>query len=1049
MKHVPRMAGLVVWAGSLAWAQTDNSYAISTVAGGGTVSGDGGPAVAAVLFAPTAVALDGSGNLYIADRDNHRVRRVTPAGVTTVAGSGVPGFGGDGGSALTAQLRSPSGVAVDRAGNLYIADRDNQRVRRVTASGMISTVAGAGNPGFTGDGGPATSALLNGPEALAVDAAGNIYIADRANHRIRRVTPAGMISTFAGAGASGFGGDGNPATSALLDSPEAVAVDAAGNVYLADRGNHRVRRVTAAGVIATVAGDGTQGYDGDGGEAVAASLDSPAGVAVDGSGNLWIADTGNHRVRRVGSGGGISTVAGSGLAGYGGDGDRAGLAQLNVPRGLAIDASGNLLIADRDNHRVRQVNAAGRIATLAGAGAAAGDGGPATSAQLFFPSGAVLDPAGGLYISDSAYHRVRRVTGVVISTVAGTGSAGFSGDQGQATAARLSSPRGLALDGGANLYIADRENNRVRRVSTAGVISTVAGLGASGPGGEEALLSGPAGVAVDQAGNLYIADRNNHRVQRVTPVGEVSTVAGTGTAGFNGDEEPAPASQLSSPSGVTVDDTGNLYIADRGNHRIRRVTPSGAISTFAGSGAAGFSGDGSSAITAALNSPEAVAVDRLGNLYLSDRGNQRIRKVDLVGRIHTIAGSGSQGFGGDGASANFAQLSSPAGLSVDRGGNVFFADEGNHRIRRLVPNPARQFAMASGSGQSGPAGTRLPNPLVIRVVGSTGAGVGGLLVTFGVTSGSGVLSATSVTTGAEGTAAVQLTLGNTEGTVTVTAFLSGFPSVIFTLTATAPAAGTAVPRLSAGGVVGAGLSVPRVREISPHAIISIFGENFAPAGTERLVGASDLVNGRLPVMLEGVCVEIASRRAPIFHLFPGQLNIQVPSLSGEATVPVQVIRDCGLPAERRSNVEMVPLQAASPEFFFFTRNPDGRNPIAAVHPAGGLVGAPELFPGATTPAQPGDVVTLFGTGLGATVPAFAAGELPDRIAPTAERVTVTVEGIPLRDEEVLYAGATPFLAGVYQLNIRIPANAPDGDLRVTARVRSFSTPPGGFITVRR
>ncbi|MBF6054606.1 hypothetical protein GO002_22445 [Streptomyces eurocidicus] len=302
------------------------------------------------------MALDAVGALYIADYQNHRVRKVGPDGIiTTVAGDGSKGYGGDGGPATEASLKDPAGVALDGRGNLYIADRSNQRVRRVGPDGIITTVAGDGTAAFGGDGGPAIAASLNFPHAMAVDGAGNLYIADDYNHRVRRVGPDGVIVTVAGNGSDGFGGDGGPATAASLNFPHAVAVDGVGNLYIADRYNYRVRRVGPDGTITTVAGNGAIGFGGDGGPATAAALNLPQCVLVDGVGNLYITDYGNERVRRVGPDGIITTVAGDGSKGYGGDGGPAPLAALDQPLGIAVDGAGELYIGDFGNHRVRKV----------------------------------------------------------------------------------------------------------------------------------------------------------------------------------------------------------------------------------------------------------------------------------------------------------------------------------------------------------------------------------------------------------------------------------------------------------------------------------------------------------------------------------------------------------------------------------------------------------------------------------------------------------------------------------------------------------------------
>src|SRR5206468_16461 len=354
--------------------------AITTYAGR-DFSGDGGPATAARLLAPAGVALDPAGNLYIADTADHRIRKVTPGGtISTYAGSGNFGFSGDGGPATAAELNFPRDVALDPAGNLYIADSGNSRIRKVTTGGTISTPY------------PCT------PLAPALDPAGNLYIADTANSRIRKVTSGGTISTYAGSGSRGLSGDGGPATAAQLYSPHGVALDTAGNLYIAD--SNRIRKVTPGGTISTYAGTGTGPFSGDGGPATAAQLSSPAGVALDLTGNLYIADSGSSRIRKVGPGGTISTYAGGGSSNFSGDGGPATAAQLNVPVSVALDPAGNLYIADQGNSRIRKVTPGGTISTYAGTDTPgfSGDGGPATAAQLNVPDGVAVDPAGNLYI---------------------------------------------------------------------------------------------------------------------------------------------------------------------------------------------------------------------------------------------------------------------------------------------------------------------------------------------------------------------------------------------------------------------------------------------------------------------------------------------------------------------------------------------------------------------------------------------------------------------------------------------------------------------------
>jgi sugar lactone lactonase YvrE len=658
------------------------SYTIRTFAGGGFPQDT--PGVSARLGRFQRVAVDPAGNIFMALSDYAVVVRMSTNGLLTlVAGNGTAGFSGDNGPATEAQLNLPIGLAIDSAGSLYIADNANHRIRKVS-NGLITTVAGTGVLGFSGDNDLATQAQIGNPVGLAVDSAGNLYIADFPNHRIRRVSN-GVITTVAGNGTAGFGGDSGPATNALLNGPNGIAVDSAGNLYIADVNNERIRKVSN-GVITTVAGTGSAGFSGDNGPATGAQLSAPGDVAVDSGGNLYVAEVSGYVVRRI-SNGVITTVAGvggTGVPAFNGDG-LATSARLIGPLGVAVDSARNLYITD--SSRVRKVSN-GVITTIAGNGQGNGfgDGGPATRAYLPSPSGIAIDFAGNVYISDG--WEIRRVANGMVTTVAGDGTIGYTGDGGPATKAQFNSPTGLALDSAGSLYITDYFNNCIRRIS-GGVISTVAGDGTLGFGNgfagdngpaTRAKISNPTGVAVDSAGNLYIADRANNRVRKVSG-GVITTVAGNGAAGFSGDSGPASGAQLRGPYDVAIDSAGSLYIADSGNHRVRKVS-SGVITTVAGNGTAGFSGDNGPATSAQLNGPSNLAIDSDGALYIADSGNQRIRKVSN-GIITAIAGNGTAGFSGDSGPATSAQLNAPTGIAIDSAGNLYIADTNNHRVRVL------------------------------------------------------------------------------------------------------------------------------------------------------------------------------------------------------------------------------------------------------------------------------------------------------------------------------------------------------------------------------
>jgi sugar lactone lactonase YvrE len=363
-------AGMVGALGGARAAINSSPGTITSVAGS-TVddrqygfSGDGGPASSAQLYHPRAIAFDRGGNAYIADTLNQRIRRIDTAGtITTVAGNGIEGFGGDGGPALQAALNQPHGVAVDSAGNVYIADSGNHRIRRVDRRGVITTVAGNGTPGATGDDGPAGAALVKDPKTLATDPSGeNLYIADTGNNRIRRINlRTRVITTVAGVIRAGSDGDGGPAVRAALNSPRGLWVPRDGTIYIADTDNHRIRKVSGDGKITTVAGTGTPGYAGDGGPATQAQLYDPRSVAADRAGNIYIGEELGQRIRRIDPSGTISTIAGNGMAGFAGDGGPAGQAQFDHMRALSLDAGGNLWIADTFNNRVRVISSASSV----------------------------------------------------------------------------------------------------------------------------------------------------------------------------------------------------------------------------------------------------------------------------------------------------------------------------------------------------------------------------------------------------------------------------------------------------------------------------------------------------------------------------------------------------------------------------------------------------------------------------------------------------------------------------------------------------------------
>lgn len=1020
------------------------SFTLSTVAGT-TRFVPGALATSTPLRRPYGVAQDATGNIYIADDADNRVFRVgTDGKIVPVAGTGQAGFSGDTGAATDAQLDSPRAIRLDGKGDLFIADYNNNRVRKIVlATGIIATVAGNGKLSGAGNNMPALQAGLD-PDDFAVDSAGNLFIADFLANRIYKVSATdGTLTVFAGTGLAGDSGDTQSAVTAVLNGPTGISVDSQGVVYFADYYNDRVRMVDSkTGIINALAGTGFLGFDGDGGPAQKADLLIPLSTTVEPSGSVLILGL-NNIVRVTRPDNILHFVASSpDQLGFSGDGGAFSNAVFAVPLYISAAANGDILLSDTGNFRVRRVRSS-IINTVAGR--SIDDGIPATTAFLNEPAGVIPDGKGGYLISDNQDNRIRAVSSAgVISNVYGTGVRGS--DPGQ-----MDSPGQIALDASGNLFIADTGNDRVLRIAQGASQATVAaggnGTGFSGDGSfaVRAKLAGPTSVALDSVGNLYIADFGNARVRKVDTDGNISTVAGSGTFTFGGDNQSATAAGVA-PKNIAFDNAGNLLIADILNHRIRKVDlKANIITTIAGSGLPGSSGDGGPASAARLNSPEGVAVDAAGTVYISDTGNLVIRAI-TGSTIRTVAGTGAAQFNAESGSSLGVNLY-PAGLSVDKDGSIYIADVGNDRIRKMVLAKPAALTISFGDGQSAAPGTSIP--LTVKVTEASGTPVAGVTVNFSLVSGDAKLSAATAQTDATGAATVQLTLGTTPGPVKVSAIASGLSGVTFSVTTLPPAA--PVPTIATGGLEGAGLSVPAVQALSTNGIASLFGKNFGAGSTFRKVGPSDLVAGKVPTNFAGLCVDVSGTRAPVFGASDTQVNFQVPAVNPGVTVTVKVISGCDTPAQVSSNGVTASVQAASPEFFYFANNSDGKNPVAATDSVtGAILASATLFPGSgIVAAKPSQYVTVYGTGFGATNPSFGAGEFFSGSAQAAGTVRVLLNGQALPPANVLYAGATPSSPGLYQVNLLLPDDTPDGDLSLVVEVAGIQSPAAAFLTVKR
>jgi len=676
--------------GAVAWAQP--VYTIQTVAGNDPL-GDGGPASNAVIQNVNVVITDSSGNVYIAENQG-RIRRVGTNGIiTTVAGMVGVGSGGDGGPAVQAGLNVPLGMAIDSTGNfLYISDYQNCRIRRVNLqTAIISTFAGTGVCAMGPDGSTSTS-TIDYPTSLLIDSQGRLVFTEPFTNRIRRIDTFGNITTIAGNGTAGLSGNGGPATQALITSPGGLTQDSKGNLFFVDSTNCLVREIFASsGILQTIAGAGC-GFSGDGGSPMAATM-TPGALLIDSAGDtIYLSDAGT-RVRQINLGTNvITTYAGTGTSGIAPDGGPANKTALENVGSLAFAPDGSLLIAGAFG--VRKVSTSGIVGTFAGIIPEAGDGGSAPNAILSYPEYVAPDGKGGFVFFDEQNARVRFVTSAgVITTVGGTNEfSGVSGDGGPAINAGFAFVRGITMDAAGNIYIAQGafatpSTFEVRRITPGGVINSF--------GGTFAL---PTGLAIDPTQQfLYVSENNGNRIVKVNlATGATTTFAGkgqpgtTGTAGFAGDGGPASGAQFSGPGQVAVDGQGNVYVVD-GSTRIRKITASGSlIQTIAGNGSYTSSGDGGLATQASIAVFNGLAVDSAGNAFLSEGG--RIRRVDAVtGIINTVAGGSIGGFAGDGGPALSARFASVTGINADSRGNIYLADLLNHRIRVMSPPGTTPF----------------------------------------------------------------------------------------------------------------------------------------------------------------------------------------------------------------------------------------------------------------------------------------------------------------------------------------------------------------------
>ena len=759
---------LISFSISTSFAQTVS--VVSTLAGSsyGYLDGTG---TSAKFASPSGSVVDGSGNLYVSDQFNHRIRKITPSGVVSTFAGNSNGYKDSIGT--LAQFSSPTGLAIDSSGNIYVADQGNNRIRMITPAGVVTTLAGS-TWGFAD--GTGTLAQFKTPQGVAIDSANNVYVADYSNHRIRKITPSGVVTTLAGSGSSGI--DNGTGTSAQFSYPRDVIVDQSNTIYVADYFNHRIRKVTPAGVVTTFAGSSSGFADGTG---TSAQFKNPTGVDIDSAGNLLVADYSNRRIRRITPSGVVSTVAGNGE--FGTDDGFGFLAEFGSPVDVAASASGEIYVSDANNYTLRKIvfqpcshssssltlnvcdsyispsgktwtstntyidtipnqsgcdsvitinltvrnsstsiitdtvcdiytgpsgqtwavsgtfsdtisnsvgcdsvitinltvkgTPVGTVSTYAGSTSGYFDS-TALFAKFYSPTGVAVDTHGNVFVVDRDNYRIRKISpSGVVTTLAGSGSSGFA--NGTGTSAQFGQSYGLACDLSGNVYVADGGNNKIRKITPAGVVTTFAGSsqGFADGAGTSAKFYSPWGIVVDDSGYVYVGDINNARIRKITPSGVVSTIAGSGTWGYA--DGPGNTAEFRGPSSVALDGNGDLYVTDQANYRVRKVTPSGVVSTVAGSGSPGYE-DGAN-FAAKFDGLDGLAIDKSGNIYVSDRFNHVIRTISVNGGVSTLAGSTNGLVDSVGTAAKF---SGPHGLAIDKIGNLFVGDFWTQRIRKIT-----------------------------------------------------------------------------------------------------------------------------------------------------------------------------------------------------------------------------------------------------------------------------------------------------------------------------------------------------------------------------
>ena len=605
-------------------AQPGLSFVAGSVGGLGNLGGSGSQAR---FNYPIGIAVDGAGNRYVADWQNHVIRKVRADGsVSTLAGA-MSKPGAADGSGAAARFNYPQSIAIDRAGTLYVADTNNQTIRKISAQGVVTTIAGrVGESGSTD--GRGSAARFSYPQGIAVDAAGTVLVSDTYNHTLRTISPGGVVATLAGS-AGNFGILDGVRSAARFSNPQGLVTDAARNIYVADAGSGLLRKVTPAGIVTTLAGSLTN-FGLKDGTGTAAGFEGLSNLTIDASGTLYGADQYAQRIRRITQEGVVTTLPVNALA--------AGRPQVTMPFGIAADPAGTLSVTGQ--YGVHMITGGTTLKTLAGLelehGLVNGGGAVARFGSLH---GVASDASGNWYVVDTPNHMIRKITPAgVVSQLAGNGKPGAA--DGTGAAASFNYPQGIVADALGNLFVADTFNSSIRKITPAGVVSTLVGNGSSsghvdGPASIARFFE-PEGIAIDASGNLYVADTGNHTVRKITAAGVVSTLAGS-AGKYGSDDGTGAAARFLKPPGITVDPAGNVYVSQPAYGTIRKITPAGVVTTWAGrvleNGAVDGPGD-----AARFSNPQGLAADSAGDVFVADTANNTIRKITPSGQVSTVAG---------------------------------------------------------------------------------------------------------------------------------------------------------------------------------------------------------------------------------------------------------------------------------------------------------------------------------------------------------------------------------------------------------------------------